>query len=78
MIRRAVVGSGWAWSVKRRKKWVVVVMIWSRKLECQSWGSGGKGVSVVGVDVVRSVKKRWLRGVGGMHGRRCCLIGGQG
>ena len=66
-------GSGWAWSVKRRKKWVVVVMIWLRKLECQSWGSGGKGVSVVGVGVVRSVKKRWLR-EGWRHARKTVLL----
>ena len=48
-------------------------MIWLRKLECQSWGSGGKGVSVVGVGVVRSVKKRWLR-EGWRHARKTVLL----
>ena len=33
----------------------------SVKLECQSWGLAGRGVPVVGVGVVKSVKKRWTR-----------------
>ena len=50
-----------------------MAMTWSKKTDCQSWGSCGKVVGVVGDGLVRSVKKRWAMD-GCRHERNTVLL----